>query len=151
MWTWLGLRFVPTPPPPAAQAARSLMSTLSPVWCALFPPRTQPQFPSAGWVSLVSVCGAGLKPHPSQQKSTIQNLRKSLVRNWEPVCSLVGDAVSKAEFAPFPSPLPPASVGDGPACHRLALLQNCSVFPLFLPLAGGGCERLGYYSTGTCF
>ena len=36
--------------------------------------------------------------------STIQNLRKSLVRNWEPVCSLVGGAVSGAEFAPFPSP-----------------------------------------------
>ena len=29
--------------------------------------------------------------------STIQNLRKSLVRNWKPVCSLVGDAVSGLE------------------------------------------------------
>ena len=36
--------------------------------------------------------------------STIQNLRKSLVRNWRPVCSLVGDA-------PFPYPVPPASGG----------------------------------------
>ena len=35
--------------------------------------------------------------------------RKSLVRSWRPVCSLVGDAVSGAEFASFPSPLPPAS------------------------------------------
>ena len=64
--------------------------------------------------------------------STIQNLRKSLVRNWKPACSLIGDAVSGTEFAPFPSPclLPPA--GDGLVCSQLALLQNCSVLPLFL-------------------
>ena len=37
--------------------------------------------------------------------------RKSLVQSWKPVCSLVGDAVSGAEFAPFPSPLPPAFGG----------------------------------------
>ena len=71
--------------------------------------------------------------------STIQNLRKSLVRNWKPVCSLVGDAVSGAEFAHFwlclepLSPLPPA--GDGPvrspASSSLVLLS-----PLF-------CERAG--------
>ena len=35
--------------------------------------------------------------------------RKSLTRSWKPVCSLVWDAVSGAEFAPFPSLLPPAS------------------------------------------
>ena len=39
-------------------------------------------------------------------------------------------AVSGAEFAPFPSPLPPASCGDGPVLRQLALLWNCSV-PLF--------------------
>ena len=45
---------------------------------------------------------------------TIQNLRKSLVRNWRPVCSLVGGAVSGAEFAPFPSPrfLTPVGMGQ---------------------------------------
>ena len=37
--------------------------------------------------------------------------RKSLVRSWKPVCSSVGGAISGAEFAPFPSPLPPASSG----------------------------------------
>ena len=42
-------------------------------------------------------------------------------------------AVSGAEFAPFASPLPPASGGDGPVRSRLALLWNCST-PLF-------CER----------
>ena len=55
--------------------------------------------------------------------STIQNLRKSLVRNWRPDCSLVGDAVFGAEFAPFPSPLPPASSGAGPVYSRLAPLD----------------------------
>ena len=31
--------------------------------------------------------------------STVQNLRKSLVRNWKPAHSLIGDALSVAEFA----------------------------------------------------
>ena len=65
---------------------------------------------------------------PSQRMSTIQNLRKSLVRNWEPVCSLVGDAISGAEFAPFPSPLPPASSGGWasllPASSSLVFAQS---------------------------
>ena len=45
--------------------------------------------------------------------STIQNLRESLDRNWRPVCSVGGDAVSGTEFAPFPSSclLPPAGIG----------------------------------------
>ena len=64
--------------------------------------------------------------------STIQNLRKSLVRNWEPVCSLVGGAISGSEFAPFPSPRLLPLAGDGPVLRRLALLWNCSVFLLFL-------------------
>ena len=40
-------------------------------------------------------------------------LRKSLDRNWEPVCSVGGGGCSGAEFAPFPSPclLPPAGMG----------------------------------------
>ena len=55
--------------------------------------------------------------------STIQNLRRSSFRNWRPVCSAVGDAVFGAEFAPFPSPLPPASGGAGPVRSRLAPLD----------------------------
>ena len=62
--------------------------------------------------------------------STIQNLRTSLVRNWRAVCSVVGDAVFGAEFAPFPSSLPPASGGAGPVRSWLALLWTCSD-PLF--------------------
>ena len=60
----------------------------------------------------------------------IQNLRKSLDRNWRPVCSVGGDAFSGAAFAPFLSPLPPTCGGDVPVCHRLALLWSFSV-PLF--------------------
>ena len=62
--------------------------------------------------------------------STIQNLRKSLVGNWRPVCSVVGDAVFGAEFAPFPSPLPPASGGAGPVCSWLAPLDLLRPFVL---------------------
>ena len=65
--------------------------------------------------------------------STIQNLRKSLDRNWRPVCSAVGAAVLGAEPALFPSPLPPVSGGAGPVHSLRALLWTCSV-PLF-------CER----------
>ena len=57
--------------------------------------------------------------------STIQNLWNSLDRNRGPVCSVGGGGFSGAEFAPFPSPLPPTSSGDGPA-----LLWSFSV-PLF--------------------
>ena len=83
--------------------------------CTLFrcsatsPLPVQPQFLGApGAVCLVTLLGADLWLRPSQWMSTIQNLRKSLVRNWKPVCSFVGDAVSGAEFAPFRL-LPPAS------------------------------------------
>ena len=40
-------------------------------------------------------------------------LRKSLDRNWGPVCRVGRGGFSGAEFAPFPSPLPPTSSGDG--------------------------------------
>ena len=65
--------------------------------------------------------------------STIQNLRESLDRNWRPVCSVGGDAFSGAEFAPFPSHLPPTPGRDGPVLRRLALLWSFSV-PLFCEL-----------------
>ena len=52
-------------------------------------------------------------------------LRKSLDRNLGPVCSVGEGGFSGAEFAHFPSPLPPTSSGDG-----LALLWSFSV-PLF--------------------
>ena len=71
-----------------------------------------------------------VSPRPSRLMLTIQNLRKSLVRNWRPVCSAVGDAVLGAKPAPFASPLPPASGGAGPVRSLRALLWTCSD-PLF--------------------
>ena len=47
-------------------------------------------------------------------------------RDCEPLCSLVGDAVSGAEFAPFPYPLPPAS-GGGWAQSFLCSANRLSV------------------------
>ena len=61
--------------------------------------------------------------------------RKSLVRSWKPVCSLIGDAVPGAKFAPFSSPLPPASSGGWaslkPASSSLVFAQ-----PLVLGTGG---------------
>ena len=92
----------------------------------LSPPRSQPQFPPApvGYVRLVSVLGIWPLAATLQWMSTIQNLRKSLIRNWEPVCRLVGGAGSGAEFAPFPSHLLPASSRGWPVRSPLALLWN---------------------------
>ena len=60
---------------------------------------------------------------PSRQMSTFQNLRRSLIRNWRPVCSAVGAAVLGAEPAPFPSPClqSPAGLGRSVACLRALL------------------------------
>ena len=130
--TRLGLRFVPSPAG-AAQAARSLTGALSLVWCAgaLSAPRSQTQFPCAIGCALCLFWKADIWLRPSWRMSTIQNLRKSLVRDWEPVCSLVGDALSGAEFAPFPSPLPPASgggwAGPPPASSSLGSLSSSFV------------------------
>ena len=123
----------------AAQAARSLTGAFS-------PPRSQPQLPPApvGCMCLLPYASpapvlAGLVPapcvslRPSRRMSPIQNLRRSLVRNWRPVCSEVGAAVLGVEPAPFLSPLPPVSGGSGPVRSLRALLWTCSV-PLF-------CER----------
>ena len=89
---------------PAAQATMCLANTLSPgavhlitslVAAARFPGRARLQ------CAMCFFWGADLWLRPSWRMSTVQNLRKSLVRNWKPVCSLVGDALSGAEFAPF--------------------------------------------------
>ena len=75
---------------PSSSGARSLTGALSPVRRVFSPPRPLPQFPPAlVGCTLGLFWGAGLQPQPSQQMSTILNLRKSLVRNWEPVGHLV--------------------------------------------------------------
>ena len=66
-------------PARAAQSARRLMSALSPL-------QAQPQFlPVPVGCAWCLFWGADLWLRPSQQMSTIQNLRKPLVRNWKPV------------------------------------------------------------------
>ena len=118
------LRFVPSTAQ-AAQAARSLTGALSPGAVCLLPSATPASVSAcAGWVHAPCV-----SLQPSRRMSTIQNLSRSLIRNWRPVCSAVGDAVLGAEPAPFPSPLPPAG-GAGLVCSLLALLWTCSD-PLF--------------------
>ena len=88
--------------------------------------------PARGRVPAACVCSQELAssqdPPGCGCRPTSQSLGKSLDRNWRPVCSVGGGAFSGAEFAPFPSPVPPTSSGDRPA-----LLWSFSV-PLF-------CER----------
>ena len=129
----LGCACVLCLPHPSSSGSQELDERTLPGCSAPYPPahaRSQPQFPRAPVEFALCLSGKLVTSRDPRWMSTIQNLRKSLVRNWEPVCSLVGDAVSGAEFAPFPS-LPPAS-GDGPVCLRQALFWNCSFHPLFL-------------------
>ena len=90
--------------------------------------------------------GAHLWLRPSQRMSTIQNLRKSLVRNWKPVCSLVGDAVSGSEFATFRpgACLPPAS-GRGWASQQQAS-SSLVLAHFFVLRTGRLCLRLGLFT-----
>ena len=111
-----------------AQAAGSLTGALSPGAARLLSSAVPACFHPRRLVPAPCV-----SPRPSQRMSPIQNLRRSLIRNWRPVCSAVGAAVLGAEPAPFPAPLPTASGGAGPVCSLRALLWTCSV-PLF-------CER----------
>ena len=104
------------------------------------PPQSQPQFPGAlVGCALCLFRGANLWLWPSRWMSTIQNLRKSLVRNWKSVCSLVGDAISGAEFAPF-WPLAGARLlhasGRGLASPQPASSSLVLLSPLFCEWAG---------------
>ena len=148
-------------PSGAAQAARSLTGALSPVRCAFSPPPSQPQFLRASWVRAPCACSQELRP--SRRMLTIQTLRKSLVRNWRPGCSLVGvpSLGPSLPLSPPPGLLPPSCggwAGPLPVSSSLELLspsfvpKQCrpllSVLP---PLAGGGCGPLGCFSAGSCY
>ena len=84
-------------------------------------PRNGVPFPSAavvrgqpeGWVASPRVRRAFSLRGPSARRRL--GLRKSLDRTWGPVCRVGGGGFSGAEFAPFSSPLPPSSSGDGAA------------------------------------
>ena len=150
-------------PAQAAQAARSLTGALSPGAVRLLPSAVPASVSTcSSWVPLVSVLGSWSLAVTLPVDVNHQNLRKSVVRNWESVRSLVGDAASGGEFAPFPSPLPPASGGGWaglPLANSSLELLSLSFVPkqcrpllsVQPPLAGGGSEHLGYFSAGSCF
>ena len=103
-------------PGQSSSDGQELDDTLSLGQCAFSPLRSQPQFPGAPVrCALCPFWEADFWLRPFRRMLTIQNLRKSLVRDWKPVCPLVGGALSGAEFTLFPSLclLPPA--GDGPS------------------------------------
>ena len=111
----------------AAQAARGLTGALSPGAVHLLPSASPAPLPTRA----SRVCSPCVSPRPSRWMSTIQNLRRYLIRNWRPVCSVVGAAVLGAKLAAFPSLLPPVSGGSGPllACELFSGLSRslCSV------------------------
>ena len=86
--------------------------------------------------------GAGAPfPSAAAARATESGLRKSLDRNQGPLCSVGGGGFSGAEFAPFPSPLPPTSSGDGAAllwsfsvplfCEQPAVCSGRLIFPCY--------------------
>ena len=78
---------------------------------------------------------------PWPQRAPPVRSHKSFHRNRWPICSVGGGGFSGTEFAPFPSPLPPTSSGDGPAllcsfsvplfCKPLAMCSGRLIFPCF--------------------
>ena len=71
-----------------------------------------------------------------------------MIRNWRPVGSVGRDAVFGAEFAPFPSPLPPASGGAGPVHSQLAPLDLLR--PSVLRTAGSVFGPVNFLSVFCC-
>ena len=81
-------------------------------------------------------------PSAAPARPAQSGLRKSLDRNQGPVFWVGAGGFSGAEFAPFPSPLPPTSSGDGPAllwsfsvplfCEPPALCSGQLIFPFSL-------------------
>ena len=99
--TLLGLRFLPSPAQ-AAQAARSLMSTLSLGAVHLIPASVSM---CACWVHLVFCSGELVSSRDPPGRYQSSRISGSLwLETGSPVLSLVGDAISGAYFAPFPSP-----------------------------------------------
>ena len=118
-------------PAQAAQAARSLTGTLSPGAEHLIPSAVPASgSPRTGVCALCPFWEADFWLRPSQRMSTIQSLRKSLVRNWKPVCSLVGDAIPGA-VCPFPL-LPASCLHGGLAGPQPASSSLGSLSPPFL-------------------
>ena len=90
--------------------------------CVLCLPRPQRLRPPEAWAHSPWVLRAFSLRSPSARRVGSQE-----VFRWElgPVCRVRAGGFSGAEFAPFPSPLPPSSSGDG------AALLWCFSVPLF--------------------
>ena len=109
------------------------MGALSPGVARLFPPRRAAQAArSLGALSPDAACLFPLRP----QRAPLVGSQEVFRREPGPVCRVGGGGFSGAEFAPFPSPLPPTSSGDGPA-----LLWSFSV-PLFCEPPAVCCSQL---------
>ena len=108
-------------------------------------------FPAAVWCALCLFQGAGLQPRPSRWMSTIQKLRKSLVRNWEPVCSLVGEP-SLGPHLPLSLPpclLPLAGMGQSAARQLFSGIAQsflCSVNGPAVSSVSGFCRLIFFLS-----
>ena len=90
----------PSPSPrPSGSGSQELTGALSPGAPRLLPSAAPAPVPArAGRVRAPCV-----SPRPSRRMSTIQNLRRSLIGDWRPVCSAVGAAV----LGPSPPLSPP--------------------------------------------
>ena len=119
------------------------MGAVSPGAVGLFPPQAQ-RAPPVGCLRFASVQRswplastllAAHVDHPESQEVFRQEPG--------PVCRVGGGGFSGAEFALFPSPLPPTSSGDGAAllwsfsvplfCEPLAVCSGWLIFSLALP------------------
>ena len=139
----LGLRFVPSLVG-ATQAARSLMSTLSPgAGCLIVSAVPASVFALVQcafclfW-KLISVCAPPGRCQQSRISGRLWLETGSLFAVWE------GNAVSEAEFDPFTSLLPPASARDGLVRSQLALLWYL-LSPSFCERAGSPSHSLSCY------
>ena len=110
-----------------------------------------PQKCRLGWACVLCLPQPEQLRHPGAWRVHSPLVQCALSPPWPqsqfpclPVCSLVGDAFSGAEFASFPSPLPPASSRgwDGPQLTNspLELLS-----PSFVLWTGQQCVRLALF------
>ena len=112
-------------PRPSSSGSQELDGCAVPRAVRLIPLRSQPQFPSAGLVGLVSVLGSWTLAATLPANVDRPNLRKSLVRSWKPVCRLVG-VPSLGPSLPLSSPhcLLPLAGGLQPASSSLVFAQS---------------------------
>ena len=118
---WACILCLPQPEqlrPPGAGRAHSPQ-----VRCAFSPPRSQPQSPCAPWVRLVSVLQSWSLATTLPADVNCPESQEVFGQKLEACLQFGRGAISGTKFAPFPSPLPPASGGRwaGPLRARSSL------------------------------